>query len=125
MAKKLDSLEGCRALVAEDEPFIALMLGEIVEGAGGTVVAIAQACSEALRIIEQQSVQLVVLDVHLKGEVSDVVLHAADAKGIPVLVSSGSDPGALPESFSGRLLLAKPWTIEEAERALLSAFHSL
>ena len=120
MTNGLTSLEGCLVLIAEDEPMIAMMLEDVVEQLGGVVAGVASSCSQALGIIADQSVQLVVLDVHLDGSTSDAVLIAAEAKGIPVLVSSGSDSRALPESFKGRPMLSKPWTMEEAERALRS-----
>ena len=121
MAQQLANLEGCCVLIAEDEPVIALILKDVIEGAGGTIAGVASSCSEALRMIDERSVQLVVLDVHLEGHISDAVLQAADAKRIPVLISSGSDSRALLEGYRGRPMLAKPWTTVEAEHALLSS----
>lgn len=118
------SLGGCHVLIAEDEPVIAMMLEDVVEHLGGVVAGTVSSCSAALSAIAKQSVQLVVLDVYLNGSTSDMVLIAADAKRIPVLVSSGSNAHALPESFKGRPMLSKPWTMEEAERALLSSLRT-
>lgn len=107
-------------LIAEDEPIIAMMMEDAIEQIGGHVINVVASCSDALQAIASGPISLIVLDFNLAGGTSEAVLAAADGNGIPVLVSSGSDPRDLPEPFRNRPVLPKPWTTEIAQKALIA-----
>ena len=113
-----DSLHGMPILIAEDDAIICMMLEDVVEQLGGVVVGTAVSCADAIRILDGELVRLIILDVHLQGGTSEAVVDAAVARGVPILVSSGSDAQGLPPKFRGLPLLSKPWTVREATQAV-------
>lgn len=121
MGSSEKSLDGRSVLIAEDEAMIAMLMEDVVEQLGGHVVGVVASSSDALRAIANGPISVIVLDVHLNGGTSEAILAAADSNGIPVLVSSGSDPSNLPAIFRNRPVLPKPWTMEEAHMALVAA----
>lgn len=117
-------LNGRAVLIAEDEPVIAMLAEDLIDELGGTVSGIARRCEEALAMLADSPPALVLLDFNLHGGTSESVVEAAKALGIPVLISSGSDPSAFPATFRGLPTLQKPWDLRDMERALAAIFAS-
>jgi hypothetical protein len=42
--------------------------------------------------------------------------------GVPVILSTGSDPGSLPEAFRSLPFVKKPWTMTDLENAFRQVF---
>lgn len=119
MGRMDNSLLGGRAiLVAEDEVMIAMLAEDVIDELGGRVIGVAPTCDEALALLAKSEPALILLDVNLDGGTSERVVEAARARGIPVLVSSGSDHKALPSAFQNLPMLGKPWTFDDMKRAL-------
>jgi CheY-like chemotaxis protein len=113
-------MAGARSiLIVEDEPLIAMMLEDFLKELGHIVVGIADSRESALSQVEQGGIDLVILDVHLRGgttswPVADVL---AD-RGIPFLLSTGGSVGPTPPRHAGAPQLDKPFTIEGVRAAL-------
>jgi DNA-binding response OmpR family regulator len=102
-------LSGIRILVVEDEPAVAATLVDVVEDAGGEVVAIARSVSEARQMIRMQAFDAAVLDLHLSdGEVTPV-LEALQARKAPTVVYSGGElPAHVRQRHPELVALRKP-----------------
>lgn len=114
-------LAGTRVLVAEDEPLIAMLAEEILEEMGCTIAGWARTCEDAVEVLADAAVDLVFLDVHLGTKLSDEVSAEAQRRAIPVIVSTGSEPGELSDAFAGLPVVKKPWTFDDIERAVTQA----
>ena len=105
-------------LVVEDDTLIAMMLENFLECLDRTVVGTADSVAAALRVLDEQPVDVVILDMHLLGgERSDAVAEVLNERGIPFVVASGGGLGSGP-LFDGRPLLSKPYTLNGLERVL-------
>ncbi|GLV21143.1 response regulator [Sphingobium sp. TomMM35A] len=99
-------------LVVEDEPLVAFDNEHVLEQAGYRVAATVDDYDHAIRVIEQDEVDLVIADITLHGDKTgiDVARHAY-AKGLAVLFVSGSCPVDAHEMAVG--CLAKPYLPRE------------
>lgn len=78
-----EPLRGKRFLIVEDEPLIALDSVAALEGAGMNVEGLAGSVADALRAIEGDSFDGVLLDANLHGEPSGEVAAALIRRNIP------------------------------------------
>lgn len=117
-------LNGRSVLIVEDEVMIAMLAEDVIEELGGRVSGLAADCEAALAMLASDTPDVILLDVNLNGEVSDAVLAAAQERRVPVLVSSGSDAGALPPPFQNYPLLNKPWAFDDMRVGLASALQA-
>lgn len=111
-----------RFLIAEDEAIIAMLLEDVVEQCGGTVLAVAKSCDEVFEALGVHEFDAIILDVHLQGGTSEDVVTIARGKNIRVLVCTGSNPEALLPAFRDLPLLRKPWQGQDIDRALAQLF---
>ena len=83
-----------RVLVVEDEWLVADYILDVVEEAGHEVVAAVPTGVEALDHLEQKGIDVALLDIKLKGDMSGIdVAQAARARGIPhVFITGSGDP---------------------------------
>jgi DNA-binding response OmpR family regulator len=81
-------LVGRSILIVEDEPLIALDVGEALKSAGARVVA-ASTLSEALSAVEQSNLSAAVLDHGLKDGDSSQVCARLKERDIPFVIYSG------------------------------------
>lgn len=106
-------------LVVEDEPLVAFDNEHVLEQAGYRVTATVEDYDHAVRVIEQDEVDLIIADVALHGKRNgiDVARHAA-GRGLPVLFVTGSCPVEGPELAVG--CLAKPYVPRDLLAAILA-----
>jgi DNA-binding response OmpR family regulator len=110
-----------RTLIVEDEWMIATLIEQALADAGIEVLGKPGSIGKALRLIEETSCDVAVLDANLGGASAEPVADALHSRGIPFLVISGYAS----EQRSGRLaaapFLRKPFTpqrLVELVRAL-------
>ena len=109
-----------RILIVEDEPLTAFDNENFLGDAGYEVVATVDDLDEALRVLERESVHLILSDVRLRGDRTGIELAAA-AKllGVPTLFATGySYPGASEIAVG---CVFKPYT----ERLLIKAIEAV
>lgn len=106
-------LAGKRILIAEDNAILALYAESIVSELGGEALGCAHSCDAAIDLLHRRLPDLLLLDVNLGRGTSEGVLQAAQDMQVPVLISSGSNPAALPPAFHDLPILVKPWTSDE------------
>jgi two-component system, response regulator PdtaR len=109
-----------RILIVEDEPLIAFDNENTLGDAGYVIVATVDDLDEAIKVLDQHEVDLIVSDVRLKKQQTGIHLarHARE-KGVPTLFATGhAYPGAS-EIAVGCLM--KPYT----ERQLCKAIEAV
>lgn len=112
-----------RILIVEDEPLVAFDNEHHLGLAGYDVVATVDCGEDALRFLNPDRIDAVVLDVGLAGDISGIaVAEAAAEHDIPVLFVTGQCPGEAKRfAFA---CLSKPYT-PGALVAALAAVDSL
>ena len=102
-------LNGARILVAEDEPLIAMELGQTIVDAGGVVAASARSQLEALAHAEHGEIDAAVLDIRLRDGSTFAVAALLAGRGIPFLFCT-ADTGDRTQfaAWPGVPVVAKP-----------------
>lgn len=90
---------------------IAMMLEEFVDTLGYHVRGVASTVEQACEMVNNGGFDLAILDCHLEGQEVWPVAELLDQKGIPYILSSGGSISDVPPRFTGRPMLAKPYTI--------------
>jgi DNA-binding response OmpR family regulator len=107
-----------RVLIVEDETVIAMILEEVLGMLDCDVVGPASKLEIAIGLAREEPIDAAVLDVTIRGgqvfPVADILL----GRGIPFLLSSGYGEWALPAAFQRIPRLQKPFTINEAVKAI-------
>jgi CheY-like chemotaxis protein len=115
-----DTLAGRRILVVEDDPFIALALEDTLREHGLVVVAVARRLKQALEIIGREPIELALLDVNIGVDKIDPVADILSSRNCPFVFTTGYGRAGLPESHADRMIIEKPFYIEEILNALRS-----
>lgn len=111
-----------RVLVVDDEPSIRLLCRVNLELDGHEVLE-AESLATTRAMLEEEHVDVVVLDVHLRGERSDPLVAECHARQprIPVLLVTGSVDVNHPGLAEADAILPKPFELE----ALVSTVRAL
>jgi CheY-like chemotaxis protein len=113
-------LIGCRVLVVEDEPMVALAIGNIVTELGGNVSAVASRPDQAYLAIEEQKVDCAILDVNLTGTLSFKIAAALRRHDIPFFYCTAhADAASVFPPIAAAPRLRKPVKKEELRDTLL------
>lgn len=108
-----------RLLVVEDEPLVAFDAEHFLTDADYEVVATVDRVVDAIAVLEDQPVDLVLVDVNLADGSGLDVAKAARGRNIPVLFVTGAFPAEAETLASG--FLSKPY----AARDLLAAIVAI
>jgi len=87
------------------------MISEMVEELGHRVVAEAGSIREAQGMAETVEFDLALLDINVGGQSIAPIAEVIERRGLPFLFVTGYRSHDLPESFSERPLLRKPFAI--------------
>jgi DNA-binding response OmpR family regulator len=108
-----------KVLVVEDEGVVADLLESMLSAIGYADVQHAATVDEALEQIAQAPPAIAILDVNLRGAPAHPVATKLRALEIPFVVATGFDPGKLPSSFTGAVVLRKPFHRQDLEKAIV------
>lgn len=111
------SLEGLRVLVVEDDALIGMMLQDMVEDLGMSVVGHALTRADALRMLEEREFDLAILDFNLAGESSVTVAETLVARARPFVFSTGYEARFV-QGFPGVPVVSKPYEMKRLADAL-------
>jgi len=115
-------LNGARVLVLEDEALVSMMIEDMLEELGCTVVGPYARLDEALkRISSGGGIDLALLDVNVAGARSYPAAEALTKTQTPFVFSTGYDEGGMPEEWRASPQLRKPFMLGELERVLTAA----
>jgi CheY-like chemotaxis protein len=102
-------LAGRRVLIVEDEAMISALIEMIVGEAGCSIVGSVATLERALEIIERESFDAALLDVHVNGHDIYAVADVLRARGIPFVLVSGFARKQLPPRYRHCPYIAKPF----------------
>lgn len=116
------TLQDLRVLVVENDEMSAVLLQMQLVQAGAVVVGLAATVAESLRLLQETSPDVALLDYRLaRNETSEPVAAALAAAGVPFVLATGMAADQLPASMRGGVLLGKPYLSVDLSQALLRA----
>ena len=118
LAGDFAGLEGKSVLVVEDDYFMASEMAAAVRDAGGTALGPVPDVEGALAIIESQTVDAAVLDIHLGEETSFPIAAKLKARGVRVVFVTGYDDWFLPNELDDVTVYRKPADPDNVVRVL-------
>lgn len=118
----LATMSGLRILLVEDEALVAMMIEDMLQGMGCTVVGIAGSVTEGLAFAADTDLELdgAVLDVNLGGEKVFPVAQRLKTRGVPFIFSTGYGAAGIVEEFALTPILAKPYGSAALQDMLVS-----
>ena len=96
----MDVLKGCRVLILEEQRQIALVLAKMVEDLGCKVIGPANNVPDALRFIDENTVDAAILDVNIGGNDTLAIADELIERSIPFAFTSGNKTPASIERLS-------------------------
>jgi CheY-like chemotaxis protein len=97
-------------LVVEDESLVAMMLADMLEEIGCTVIGPAATCAAALRLVDDgHALDLALLDVNLGGQTAYGVAEALTRRAVPFIFVSGYGASGLDPRYADTPVLPKPF----------------
>jgi DNA-binding response OmpR family regulator len=106
---------GRRILVVEDEPLIAMLVGDWLVELQCEVAGTVNSVPAALQIANRETLHAALLDVNLGGENSYSLADTLIAAQVPVAFLTGRDSSSLPERFRQAPVLCKPFDFTAIE----------
>jgi CheY-like chemotaxis protein len=107
-----------RVFVVEDESLVRLMLVEMLNELGHTVVAEAHRFDSAAEIAQRGDYEIAVLDLNLGDGPRYELLEMVLDRGKGLVVATGYGKVGLPAKFSDCIVLQKPYTEQSLAAAL-------
>ena len=108
-------------IVVEDEPILAMMLGETVQELGWIVDGTACTEAGAFDVLSKCHPKLALLDIHLGLTTSLAVASACRDRHIPVVFMTGYTARDIPPQCGDAPIVSKPFSSDELERAIARA----
>ncbi len=113
-----------RALIVEDEMFVAMLLEDMLNELGYEVAGMASRVATALPLVETLDFDFAILDVNLAGEMSFPVADMLAEKGVPYLFSTGYGRPGIVEAHADHPVLSKPFSSGDLQSAITSALQA-
>ena len=113
-------LRGKRILVVEDEVLIAVMVEDMLNDLGTTVIGPASTIPEAMALAEAGDIDAAILDVNVRGVRIDPVAEVLRARSIPVLFATGY--GEVKLNGQQPIVIDKPYSREKLLHGLAQIF---
>ena len=108
-----------RILVVEDSFLVMMLIEDLFEKLGWTVVGPATRVEQAIELAKSQILDAAFLDLNLAGEMSWPVAAVLKERNIPFALSTGYNLDTLlPASLKGTVIVGKPFQPEEVEACL-------
>jgi CheY-like chemotaxis protein len=108
-----------RVLVVEDEMTVAMLIEDMVSELAYEVAGVVPRLEDAMRLLDSETFDLAMLDVHLNGKTVFPFAAELEARDIPFLFATAYGPRGIPEAFRGHIVLQKPFGPVELRRALV------
>jgi CheY-like chemotaxis protein len=106
-------MTGYAVLLVEDEVMIRMMVADMLEELGHSVVGEAGEVGQAIKLVQSTEFDLAILDVNLNGQMITPVADVIKASKRPFIFATGYGVAGIPEGYRGQRTLQKPFTIEK------------
>ena len=113
-------IRGKRILVLEDEPIIAMLLGELIEAAGGEAECVSTLAA-ADAAVKRRQPDVAVLDINIHDRTSFDLARRLAGLRVPFIFASGYASKVVPEGMAQVPIVTKPYGLDELERAFRAA----
>jgi len=107
-----------RILVVEDEPFIAILLADMLEELGFAITATFPHVTEAQNYLASADIDIALLDVNLGDEKIDPIADLLAERGRPFIFTTGYGRRGIPQNYADRPVLQKPFQLEDLDSSL-------
>jgi len=112
-----------KILIVEDESLVALEISNVVQTLGYNTCAIVSNAKKALQVVAVDTVDLILMDVYIKGDIDGIACakEIKKSKDIPIIyISAFSDDDTLTRAIDTNptSYLIKPFNIKELEIAI-------
>ncbi|MBR0855507.1 response regulator [Bradyrhizobium liaoningense] len=104
--------------IVEDEALIRMMLVEMLEKLGHTVIAEAGSIDEGRSLAEIEGYDLAILDINLHGYNVQPIAEVVAERGLPLVFLSAYGSAGVPDAFKRTPVLNKPCSPAELEHAI-------
>ena len=108
-----------RVLVVEDEMTVAMLIEDMVSELAYEVAAVVPRLEDAMRLLDSETFDLAMLDVHLNGKTVFPFAAELELREIPFLFATAYGARGIPEEFRSHPVLQKPFGPMELRRALM------
>ena len=125
MDQTANDVAGKNILVVEDEIMIRLLLEDMLDDLGYNIAAAVGRIDDAVKVARTGAFDAAVLDVNLNGQTVSPVAEILEERGVPFVFATGYGERGLPERFSNRPTLQKPFQQENLGRMLSLAFEKM
>lgn len=107
-----------RILIIEDSPVIALATEEMLLASGHVPLGPAANMASALDLVEREEMDAAIVDLNIRGSKSFSLLSILARRGVPFLIVSGYADWKMPDEWSERPRLQKPFNELQLSAAL-------
>ncbi len=107
-----------RILIVEDEPFIAMLLADMLEELGFAIAATFPHVAEAQNYLAAAEVDIALLDVNLGNEKIDPIADLLAARDCPFIFTTGYGRRGIPQNYADRPVLQKPFQLGDLADAI-------
>jgi light-regulated signal transduction histidine kinase (bacteriophytochrome) len=112
-------LKGLTILLVEDQSLIAMDVEEMLRELSCAEVMTAASVSHAIRLMDEVTPDLAVLDFNLGGETSEAIADELLRRSVPFVFATGySDSSGVPRRFASIPVVKKPMTLEALSATL-------
>lgn len=108
-------------LLIEDEALIRMMLVEMIEEAGHSVVAEAGDVMRGAALAARAEFDLAILDINVGGDTIEPIASAIADRGKPFFFVSGYGSSGVPDAFKTTPVVRKPCLLAELHAAIDTA----
>jgi CheY-like chemotaxis protein len=116
------ALSGQRVLIVDDEYAFAYEMADTAAELGARILGPLPTVAAACAVITPGArIDLVLLDLHLQGEMAWPVLDLLQQRGIRVAVTSNTPPNQVPARYAGMPLHRKPLSKKQMAALLQAA----
>lgn len=113
-----------KILLVEDETVVSFLVEDMLLELGCREVVHAADVERALRVIDDERIDLALLDVNLGGETVYPVAERLTARGIPFVFATGYGRQGLQQAWRDRPVIQKPFRLDLLADALRGALAS-
>jgi CheY-like chemotaxis protein len=112
-------LKGLHVLLVEDEALVAMMLENMLDDLGCTVVGPAGRLDEAQDLLDKEEIDAAILDINLAGEKVFPVADRLESNDVPFVFATGYGEAGLDQRHKAHKVLQKPYSLADLRQALL------